>query len=115
MPAPSPVLPSASTAPRCHTAFSASIADWTTLRDATPSVAATRPTPHASPSNSGRYMPSRARRSRSAESIGRVIVSVLHARGGEALLGGFLAGHHPVEQLAWGVLHHLGSDFGEAR
>ena len=31
----------------------------TTRRDGLPSVAATRPTPQASPSNSGRYMPSR--------------------------------------------------------
>ena len=36
MPAPSPVLPSASTAPRCHTAFSASMAagDDAARRDA---------------------------------------------------------------------------------
>ena len=32
MPAPSPVLPSASTAPRCHTAFSASMPACTTSR-----------------------------------------------------------------------------------
>ena len=48
MPAPSPVLPSASTAPRCQTAFSASMPACTTSRRGLPSSAATRPTPQAS-------------------------------------------------------------------
>ena len=47
-PAPSPVLPSASTAPRCQTAFSAAMASSTTSRRGLPSMAQTRPTPHAS-------------------------------------------------------------------
>ena len=83
MPAPSPVLPSASTAPRCHTAFNASIAADTTRRDALPSVAAISPTPQASLSNSGRYMPSRARRSCSA------VGSIGHS-------GAIAAGHRKV-------------------
>ena len=53
MPAPSPVLPSASTAPRCHTFFSALMPASTTRRDGLPSVAATRPTPQASCSQAG--------------------------------------------------------------
>ena len=57
MPAPSPVLPSASTAPRCQTAFSASIAASTTSRRGWPSIAATKPTPQASCSSAGSYMP----------------------------------------------------------
>ncbi len=48
MPAPSPVLPSASTAPRCHTALSASMPACTTSRRGLPSSAATSPTPQAS-------------------------------------------------------------------
>jgi len=48
MPAPSPVLPSASTAPLCHTAFKASIPYSTIFLDFFPSVDATNPTPHAS-------------------------------------------------------------------
>jgi hypothetical protein len=46
-------LPSASTAPRCQTARSASIAASTTRREALPSVAATMPTPQASDSMIG--------------------------------------------------------------
>ena len=48
IPAPSPVLPSASIAPLCHTAFKAWIPYSTTFRDLTPSVDATNPTPQAS-------------------------------------------------------------------
>ncbi len=53
MPAPSPVLPSASTAPRCHTAFSAAMPACTTSRRFLPSRAAIRPTPQASCSCDG--------------------------------------------------------------
>ena len=53
MPAPSPVLPSASTAPRCQTAFSASIPLTTTSRRGWPSIATTQPTPQASCSSAG--------------------------------------------------------------
>ena len=57
LPAPSPVLPSASTAPRCQTAFKASTPINTTSRRGLPSIAAMRPTPQASPSSAGSYMP----------------------------------------------------------
>ena len=53
MPAPSPVLPSASTAPRCQTAFKASIPNSTTFLDFLPSVDTTKPTPQASCSKPG--------------------------------------------------------------
>jgi hypothetical protein len=53
MPAPSPVLPSASTAPRCQTAFSASMPFSTTWRDGLPSIETTKPTPQASCSSAG--------------------------------------------------------------
>ena len=53
IPAPSPVFPSASTAPRCQTAFSASIPNSTIFLDFVPFVEATRPTPHASCSRLG--------------------------------------------------------------
>ena len=53
MPAPSPVLPSASIAPRCQTAFRASIPNSTTFLVLLPSVEDTKPTPHASCSSSG--------------------------------------------------------------
>jgi hypothetical protein len=52
-PAPSPVLPSASTAPRCQRAFRALIASSTTSRRGLPSMAQTRPTPQASRSVEG--------------------------------------------------------------
>ncbi len=52
-PAPSPVLPSASTAPRCQTALSAAMASSTTSRRGLPSMAQTRPTPQASRSEAG--------------------------------------------------------------
>jgi hypothetical protein len=61
MPAPSPVLPSASTAPRCQTAFSASMPLSTTSRRGLPSIATTQPTPQASRSSAGSYMPCPAR------------------------------------------------------
>src|ERR1043166_4479010 len=61
MPAPSPVLPSASTAPRCQTAFSAAIAASTTWRRGWPSRAAMTPTPQASCSSRGSYRPLAAR------------------------------------------------------
>ena len=53
IPAPSPVLPSASTAPRCQTAFSASMPATTTSRRGTPSTAATKPTPQEACSSAG--------------------------------------------------------------
>jgi len=53
MPAPSPVLPSASTAPRCHTARNASMPACTMSRRRLPSSAATKPTPQASCSIDG--------------------------------------------------------------
>ena len=52
-PAPSPVLPSASMAPRCQTAFSAVMASSTTSRRGLPSMAQTRPVPQASRSDAG--------------------------------------------------------------
>src|SRR5690606_20566049 len=61
MPQPSPVLPSASTAPRCHTAFSASMPATTTAREGLPSIAATNPTPQLSFSSAGSYIPFIAR------------------------------------------------------
>ena len=48
IPAPSPVFPSASIAPRCQTAFNASIPYSTTCLDFFPSVDDTKPTPQAS-------------------------------------------------------------------
>ena len=48
MPAPSPVFPSASTAPLCQTAFSALIPFSTTSLVFFPSVEATKPTPQLS-------------------------------------------------------------------
>ena len=54
MPQPSPVFPSASTAPRCQTALSALIPLSTTSRDAVPSIATTRPTPQDACSSSSR-------------------------------------------------------------
>ena len=55
MPAPSPVLPSASTAPRCQIAFSALIPCSTTLRDgACRRATTTRPTPQEECSSSSR-------------------------------------------------------------
>ena len=76
MPAPSPVLPSASTAPRCQTAFSAAIAAATTCRRGSPSSAAMSPTPQASCSSAG----------------------IVEARGGEmrgvaAVVGDVVLGH----------------------
>ena len=55
MPAPSPVLPSASTAPRCQTAFNAAMPFSTTLRLALPLIDTTKPTPHEACSSSSRY------------------------------------------------------------
>ena len=55
MPAPSPVFPSTSTAPLCHTAFKACIPNSTTCLDFFPSVEATNPTPQASCSSLGLY------------------------------------------------------------
>ena len=52
-PAPSPVLPSASTAPRCQTAFSAAMASSTTSRRGLPSMAQMKPVPQASFSDAG--------------------------------------------------------------
>ena len=54
MPAPSPVLPSASTAPRCQIAFSAAMPFSTTCRRGLPSTATTSPTPQDECSCSGR-------------------------------------------------------------
>ena len=48
IPAPSPVFPSASTAPLCQTAFKALIPYSTTFLDFLPSVEAINPTPQAS-------------------------------------------------------------------
>ncbi len=53
MPAPSPVLPSASTAPRCQIDFSAPIPFSTTRREGSPSSATTKPTPQEERSSSG--------------------------------------------------------------
>ena len=52
-PAPSPVLPSASTAPRGQTALSAAMASSTTSRRGLPSMAHTKPVPQASCSEAG--------------------------------------------------------------
>ena len=47
-PAPSPLLPSASTPPRCASRIKASSARSTISREAAPPIWATRPTPQAS-------------------------------------------------------------------
>src|SRR6056297_646032 len=69
MPAPSPVLPSASTAPRCQIALSASIPACTTLRDGVPSMLTTRPTPQEECSSSSAYIPLAASHARLAASL----------------------------------------------
>ena len=66
MPAPSPVLPSASTAPRCQIALSVLIPASTTRRDGLPSIDTTRPTPQEECSSSSAYMPLAANHSRLA-------------------------------------------------
>ena len=53
IPAPSPVIPSASTAPLCQIARSALIAASTTAREGLPLMAATNPTPQLSCSHEG--------------------------------------------------------------
>ena len=56
MPAPSPVFPSASTAPLCQMAFNASIPSSTTFLLGFPSIETTIPTPHDACSKFSRYM-----------------------------------------------------------
>src|SRR6056297_2899695 len=68
MPAPSPVFPSASTAPRCQIALSASIPASTTLRLGLPLTDTTRPTPQDECSSSSLYMPFSASQLRLASS-----------------------------------------------
>src|SRR6056297_3040244 len=88
MPAPSPVLPSASTAPRCQTALSASIPFCTTCREGLPSTETTSPTPQLAFSSSGLYRPFSATQSRLACSLAAqlasnlVMVSLLVSRQG---------------------------------
>ena len=99
MPAPSPVLPSASTAPRCQIAFSALIPFSTTCRRGLPSIATTSPTPQEACSSSGWYSPSASSRANSAsiratQASSYVVMASLLAGGGRAAGlkgGGFYA------------------------
>src|SRR6056297_412046 len=69
MPAPSPVFPSASTAPRCQIALSAVIPASTTLRLGLPLTDTTSPTPHEECSSDSEYMPFSASHLRSASCL----------------------------------------------
>jgi hypothetical protein len=68
MPAPSPVLPSASTAPRCQIACNALIPASTTPRDGVPSIDTTSPTPQDECSSSALYSECSAIQARFASS-----------------------------------------------